>query len=321
MPVAEQQMIQTLEIVREEEIAAPIDIVFETLLEQMGPLNETPGRGAMPMKLEPWPGGSWMRDLGNNTGHWWGNVQAIKPPTLLEISGPLFMSYPATSNVQYRLSEENGITLLKFAHRAIGWMPSEVTEGVHLGWDNVLKRVREHAQSSKIRSRGMLRGESHAGSTESFAPVRMEDHGRMTMVGLKGHFAFGGDPSIANLWKRFAPHLGTIPGQAGNIAYGLCWNLEGGGLDYMAAVEVRGREDAPLELVEEGIAPAKFAVFAHHGHVSEIPKTMGRVYEWLSKNGREVRRERDIPGLIERYGEGFDPKTASGDIELWVPVQ
>jgi uncharacterized protein YndB with AHSA1/START domain len=103
----------------------------------------------MPMKLEPWPGGRWFRDLGNGTGHWWGNVQAIKPPSLLEISGPLFMSYPAISNVQYRLSEENGVTKLKFAHRASGWMPAEITEGVHLGWENIIAMVRERVHSRR----------------------------------------------------------------------------------------------------------------------------------------------------------------------------
>jgi len=45
MPVIEQQQtIQTLEILREEQIAAPIDVVFETLLEQIGPYNETPDK-------------------------------------------------------------------------------------------------------------------------------------------------------------------------------------------------------------------------------------------------------------------------------------
>ncbi len=48
----------------------------------------------MPMKIEPWPGGRWYRDLGDNNGHFWGHVQAIKRPTLLEITGPLLASYP-----------------------------------------------------------------------------------------------------------------------------------------------------------------------------------------------------------------------------------
>lgn len=138
-----EQTIHTMEIVKEEEIAAPIHIVFESILEQMGPANENPS-GPMPMKLEAWPGGRWFRDLGNNAGHFWGNVQAIKPPSLLEICGPLFMSYPAISNVQYRLSEENGITRLKFVHRAMGQIPHDTQ--VERGWGSLLDRIRSAAQ-------------------------------------------------------------------------------------------------------------------------------------------------------------------------------
>ena len=134
----------SLEIVKEEEIAAPIDVVFETILEQMGPENEAPGTGRMPMKLEAWPGGRWYRDLGNGAGHFWGNIQAIKPPILLEICGPLFMSYPAISNVQYRLTEENGITRLKFAHRAMGQIPHDVR--IEQGWDSLMARIRSAVQ-------------------------------------------------------------------------------------------------------------------------------------------------------------------------------
>src|SRR5690348_4750153 len=118
MTTSVREQVQTFEIVKEEEIAAPIGIVFETILEQMGPLNSAGENRPMPMKLEEWPGGRWFRDLGNNTGHFWGVVQAIKPPSLLEICGPLFMSTPATSNVQYRLTEENGVTRVRFTHRA-----------------------------------------------------------------------------------------------------------------------------------------------------------------------------------------------------------
>src|SRR6201992_999152 len=100
-------VVQAFEIIKQEKISAPIEIVFETILEQMGPMNSTPEK-PMPMVLEAWPGGRWYRDLGENTGHFWGLVQAIKAPSLLEITGPLFMSMPAVSNLQYRLSEENG---------------------------------------------------------------------------------------------------------------------------------------------------------------------------------------------------------------------
>ncbi len=104
----------TLNIIEEIHVRASLDATFAALLEQLGPNNETGEGRPMPMKIEPWPGGRWYRDLGENNGHFWGNVQAIKRPTLLEICGPLFMSYPAVSNVQYRLSEVQGGVLIKF---------------------------------------------------------------------------------------------------------------------------------------------------------------------------------------------------------------
>lgn len=157
MPVTTaEQTIHILEIIKDEEIAAPAEIVFETILEQMGPLNAHPDGSPLPMKLEPWPGGRWFRDLGNDSGHFWGHVQAIKPPALLEICGPLFMSYPATSNVQYRLTEENGITRLKFVHRAIGLIPADLLDGVNVnkGWSSILTRIREVAERQNAGRRG-----------------------------------------------------------------------------------------------------------------------------------------------------------------------
>jgi uncharacterized protein YndB with AHSA1/START domain len=142
-------VIRSFEIVKDEEIAASIDIVFETLLEQMGPCNETPDGTSLAMKIEPWPGGRWYRDLGNNTGHLWGHVQAIKPPTLLEICGPLFMSYAVISNVQYRLAEERGITRLKLTHRAMGVIPAEYLDNatnVNVGWTSLFSRIRKSAE-------------------------------------------------------------------------------------------------------------------------------------------------------------------------------
>ena len=140
-----EQTVHVLEFVKEEEIAAPIDIVFETVLEEMERLDGE--GGPMPMKLEAWPGGRWFRDLGNGAGHWWGAVQSIKPPSLLEICGPLFMSHPAISNVQYRLKEEKGLTHLKFTHRAMGYIAYDPRvkddwRKVESGWGSLLERIR-----------------------------------------------------------------------------------------------------------------------------------------------------------------------------------
>ncbi len=137
----------TLEIKQEIEVNAPIGVTFEALLEQIGPYNEKDNNEPMPMKLEAWPGGRWYRDLGDNNGHLWGHVQAIKRPTLLEICGPLFASYPLVSNVQYRLTEKDGGTLITFRHTALGFIQDDHKQGVSKGWEAILDRIRKRAEA------------------------------------------------------------------------------------------------------------------------------------------------------------------------------
>jgi uncharacterized protein YndB with AHSA1/START domain len=136
----------SLNITQEIFVGASMATTFEALLEQIGPGNERPDGSALPMKLEPWPGGRWYRDLGGDNGHFWGHVQAIRRPDLLEICGPLFASSPLVSNVQYRLKEQDGGTLIEFRHTAMGYVSDEHRKGVHKGWAAMLERVRRAAE-------------------------------------------------------------------------------------------------------------------------------------------------------------------------------
>ena len=138
-----QALIKTLNVVKETFIAAPPDIVFETLLEPHGPMKD------MNMKIEAWPGGRWFRDLGNNTGHLWGHVQVIKPPKLLEMVGPMMMSFPVASHIQYRLTEQPGGTLLKLTHQAMGLIPPDLQMGVNQGWGEMLEHIRAAAEKKR----------------------------------------------------------------------------------------------------------------------------------------------------------------------------
>ena len=139
----------TLYITEEIRVRASLDATFAALLEQLGPHNEMMDGTPMPMKLEAWPGGRWYRELGGENGHFWAHVQAIKRPTLLEFSGPLFMSYPVVSNVQYRLSEKDGGTLITFRHSALGLIQQEHREGVVKGWAYIHERVRRRAEGER----------------------------------------------------------------------------------------------------------------------------------------------------------------------------
>ena len=138
----------TLEIKQEIHVQASLEVTFAALLEQVGQSMGTPEGASLSMKLEAWPGGRWYRDLGDNNGHLWGHVQAIKRPTLLEICGPLFASYPFVSNVQYRLTEADGGTLITFRHTALGFIQDDDKAGATKGWAAILERTRTHSEAS-----------------------------------------------------------------------------------------------------------------------------------------------------------------------------
>jgi hypothetical protein len=138
----------TIHITEEIEVRASIEVTFAALLDQLGPHNETEVDKPMPMKLESWPGGRWYRDLGDNNGHYWGTVQAIKRPTLLEICGPLFMSNPVINNLQYRLKESRGVTLITFRHQAFGLILEEYRKAKQ-GWGYMHEKVKQRAEARR----------------------------------------------------------------------------------------------------------------------------------------------------------------------------
>ncbi|HEY9126565.1 MAG TPA: SRPBCC domain-containing protein [Acidobacteriaceae bacterium] len=143
--------VESLSLLIEQEIHvnASLEVTFDALLEQLGPSSEKMDGEPMPLKLEAWPGGRWFRDLGDDNGHFWANVQAIKRPTLLEFSGPLMMSQPVTNNVQYRLSQSGDGTLIKFRHSGFGLIQEDHKKGVNGGWSYIHGKVRERAEKSR----------------------------------------------------------------------------------------------------------------------------------------------------------------------------
>ena len=78
----------TLDVAQQIDIKADIGDVFKSVLHRFGEGSTNPNGETMNMVLEQWPGGRWFRDRGNGVGHLWGHVQVIKPPVLLELSGP-----------------------------------------------------------------------------------------------------------------------------------------------------------------------------------------------------------------------------------------
>jgi hypothetical protein len=131
----------TLDTTQSIDIKAAIGDVFRSVLNRFGEGFTKQDGDSMQMTLEQWPGGRWFRDRGNGVGHLWGHVQVIKPPVLLELSGPLFMSYPALNHIELKLEQRPGGTHLDFRHRAIGVIDPEHRQGATAGWKHILDEV------------------------------------------------------------------------------------------------------------------------------------------------------------------------------------
>ena len=131
----------TLDVEQTVEVKADIGDVFKGVLYRLGEGNTRPDGVSMDMTLEQWAGGRWFRDRGEGIQHLWGHVQVIKPPMLLELSGPMFMSYPALNHVEVKLEQRPGGTHVDLRHRAIGFIDPAHRQNVSTGWKHILEGV------------------------------------------------------------------------------------------------------------------------------------------------------------------------------------
>src|SRR5215831_5069642 len=136
------------------DINADIGNVFRSVLHRFGEGSTNEKGESLQLTLEQWPGGRWFRDRGNGIGHLWGHVQVIKPPMLLELSGPLFMSYPAMNHVDLQLDEIPGGTKLTLRHRAIGFIDPAHRAGVSEGWKGMLDLIAKDCSQPAAAHRG-----------------------------------------------------------------------------------------------------------------------------------------------------------------------
>jgi hypothetical protein len=132
----------TLDVEQHIDVQGSIDDVFKSVVHRLGEGNMHPNGESMQMKLEEFAGGRWFRDRGEGIQHLWGHVQVIKPPMLIELSGPMFMSYPALNHLEVKLEETDGTTRVSLRHRAIGMIDPQHREGLTHGWDALLESVK-----------------------------------------------------------------------------------------------------------------------------------------------------------------------------------
>lgn len=136
----------TLDIQQTIDIKAAPEKAFAAVLHRFGKGSTKLDGESMELLLEPKPGGRWYRDRGNGVGHLWGFVQVIKPPSLLELSGPMFMSYPALNHLEIKVEPDSGGCKVLLRHRALGMIDPQHRKGVTTGWNHMLTLVKKDCE-------------------------------------------------------------------------------------------------------------------------------------------------------------------------------
>ena len=133
---------------------------------------------------------------------------------------------------------------------------------------------------------------------------------RTTILSERGNF-----PTDLYVAQGLIEMLGGRPRVT---TYGVCYNTDDTGMDYMCAIEVATFDAAPRELTRLSIGEHLYAHFGHHGHLTQIKLMWQAIFnDWLPASGYEIAQAPDF----ERYGEAFNPMTGKGLLELFVPVK
>ena len=156
-------------------------------------------------------------------------------------------------------------------------------------------------------------------STETVLQTPRLEKGRALLVaGLAERFSSENASGIPALWQRFGHHIGHVPGQVGNVTYGVCYDTDDtGDFNYAAGVEVLDFAELSADFARVRIAEQRYAVFTHAEHISTIRATYLAIFNtWLPKSGFQMAGG----PLFERYDKHFDPRTGAGGFEIWVPI-
>ena len=147
------------------------------------------------------------------------------------------------------------------------------------------------------------------------------EHGKPLVIAGLAERHSGTNARIPQQWERFAPLIGKVPGQVGCTAHGVVFDTlkRAFSFGYLAGVEV-APDRVPETFGHLEIPAQRYAVFTHHGHVSAIPRTTHAIFaEWLPASGHQLAA--DGADFFERYGEEFDPRRGTGEIEIWLPIK
>jgi AraC family transcriptional regulator len=153
----------------------------------------------------------------------------------------------------------------------------------------------------------------------TLAEPRFETLEAKLFAGLVERYDCQSPAGIPDQWQRFSAHLGNVPRQIGNVAYGLCYNFDiDSYFDYMAGMEVKDGSDLPKGFQTLQVPAGKYVVFSHKEHIAGIRSTLAAIWgKWIPESGL---KPASAP-VIERYGPEFNSQTGMGGLEIWIPLE
>jgi AraC family transcriptional regulator len=154
---------------------------------------------------------------------------------------------------------------------------------------------------------------------DNLEPPLFVDCPALQIVGLAETYTPETSVQIPAQWQKFSPWIGRVPGQIGGATYGAICNADDGkSFVYWCGVEIADFSAVPSELGALTIDPAHYAVFAHRGHLSTLRQTFFAIYnKWFPESQWRIAKG----AKFEKYGPEFNPRTGTGMLEIWIPVQ
>jgi predicted transcriptional regulator YdeE len=147
---------------------------------------------------------------------------------------------------------------------------------------------------------------------------RFENGRELNIAGLVGRYTSESRVQIPSQWEKFSPQIGKVPGQIGPVSYGVCKQADQGCFEYISGVEVKEGASLPAGFAQLRLAPQRYAVFTHSGHVSTLPTTIDKIWQKWVPDAAVAMAQAPV---FERYTEAFNPQTGLGGMEIWIPIQ
>jgi AraC family transcriptional regulator len=129
----------------------------------------------------------------------------------------------------------------------------------------------------------------------------------------------GGIPA---LWTKFVARCKEI-GLPHDLAFGVCVENhpdvpKAPDKKFVYVAAVPKTKEVPPGMVTVKLPAGKYAVFTHRGSIKDFPSTVRYIWtKWMPEH-RDIYRE--APDF-ELYDERFDPVSASGEVDVYIPVK